>query len=327
MPRTGDREALCRTGPRSGARKRPLIALRLLRGTSRGPAGAGRHCPLRGRRPRGRLTRAAATAASTCEWRQPETSLTRSSPRSPPRSSPPSTAAPQTARPATCGHLCDEPAEGLLPSDDLYYQHRVDPETPIEDTVGAMAELVKEGKVKHLGLSECSPATLRRAHAVHPISAVQTEYSLWTRDPEDGILETCETLGVSFVAYSPLGRGFLTGAIRSIEDFAPDDFRRHSPRFQGENFVKNLELVDKVRALADVRGITPAQLALAWVLSRSARVVTIPGTRRIERLEENAAAADVTLSATELAETAAAFPRDAAAGLRYPEAQMGLVNA
>ncbi len=209
---------------------------------------------------------------------------------------------------------------------DLYYQHRVDPETPIEDTVGAMAELVKEGKVKHLGLSECSTDTLRRAYAVHPISAVQSEYSLWSREPEDGMLATCEELGVTFVAYSPLGRGFLTGAIKSVDDLAADDFRRYSPRFQGENFQKNLDLVKKVEELAKARRITSAQLALSWVLAKSKRVVTIPGTRSSKRLDENAGAADVELSAEELARIEAAFPKDVAAGLRYPEAAMGSLN-
>lgn len=210
---------------------------------------------------------------------------------------------------------------------DLYYQHRVDPATAIEETVEAMASLVTAGKVRHLGLSECSPATLRRAYAVHPIAAVQSEYSLWSREPEDEMLATCEELGVTFVAYSPLGRGFLTGAIRSVEDLAPDDYRRQSPRFQGDAFAKNLDLVRKVEELARARSITPAQLALAWVLARTERVVAIPGTRSIKRLEENAKSADVTLSAAELAEIDAAFPKDAAAGTRYPEAMMHLVNA
>jgi aryl-alcohol dehydrogenase-like predicted oxidoreductase len=210
---------------------------------------------------------------------------------------------------------------------DLYYQHRVDPSTPIEETVGAMAELVQQGKVRHLGLSECSPSTLRRAYEVHPIAAVQTEYSLWSREPEDEMLATCEELGVTFVAYSPLGRGFLTGAIKSVEDLAPDDYRRSSPRFSGENFAKNLELVTKVQELAETRGITPAQLALAWVLAQSKRTVTIPGTRSIQRLDENAGAAAVSLSADELAQIDAAFPKDAAAGTRYPEAMMSLLNA
>ena len=223
---------------------------------------------------------------------------------------------------------CDKSLKRLgIEEIDLYYQHRVDPTTAIEETVEAMASLVRAGKVKHLGLSECSPATLRRAYAVHPIAAVQSEYSLWSREPEDEMLATCEELRVTFVAYSPLGRGFLTGAIRSVEDLAPDDYRRNSPRFQGEAFEKNLDLVRKVEELAKARAITPAQLALAWVLARTERVVSIPGTRSIKRLEENAKAADVTLSAAELAEIDAAFPKDAAAGTRYPEAMMHLVNA
>src|SRR5688572_4188570 len=188
---------------------------------------------------------------------------------------------------------------------DVYYQHRVDPQTPIEETVGAMAELVKAGNVRHLGLSEAAPATIRRAHAVHPIAALQTEYSLWSRDPEDGILATCSELGIAFVAYSPLGRGFLTGQIRSLDDLAPDDFRRRNPRFQGEAFEQNLRLVDRVRAIADEKGVTAGQLALAWVMSRSNRpgnpdVVPIPGTKRVAYLEENAAAADIELTDEDL---------------------------
>lgn len=210
---------------------------------------------------------------------------------------------------------------------DLYYQHRVDPATPIEDTVGAMADLVREGKVRQLGLSECSAATLRRACAVHPIAAVQTEYSLWSRDPEDGILGACEELGVTFVAYSPLGRGFLTGAIKSVQDLAPDDYRRQSPRFTGENFARNLDIVRRLEELAAARHVTPAQLALAWVLARSTRTVTIPGTRSKGRLEENAGAAAVTLTADDLRRIEEAFPKDVAAGLRYPESAMGLLNA
>src|SRR5205823_6438838 len=178
---------------------------------------------------------------------------------------------------------------------DLYYQHRVDPDTPIEETVGAMAELVEAGKVRYLGLSEAAPETIRRAHAVHPITALQTEYSLWTRDPEDELLGLTEELGITFVAYSPLGRGFLTGELKSPDDLAPNDWRRLNPRFQGENFQKNLELVEELQAIARDKGTTPAQLALAWLLTRGAQVVPIPGMRRIERLEENAAAADITL--------------------------------
>jgi aryl-alcohol dehydrogenase-like predicted oxidoreductase len=208
---------------------------------------------------------------------------------------------------------------------DVYYQHRVDPTVPVEDTVGAMANLVKQGKVRHLGLSECSPSTLRRAARVHPIAAVQTEYSLWSREPEDEMLAVCAELGVTFVAYSPLGRGFLTGAIRSLDDLAPDDWRRQLPRFQGENFGKNLALVQKVEELARRRGATAAQIALAWVL-RHPQVVAIPGTRSKTRLDENARAADLALSEAELAELEAVFPKRAAAGERYPEAQMRVVN-
>jgi aryl-alcohol dehydrogenase-like predicted oxidoreductase len=209
---------------------------------------------------------------------------------------------------------------------DLYYQHRVDPATPIEETVGAMAELVRAGKVRYLGLSEVSAATLERACAVHPITAVQSEYSLWTRDPESEVLAACRRLGVGFVAYSPLGRGFLTGAIQRPEDFAEDDYRRTSPRFQGENFARNLALVDQVRMLAQRKGCQASQLALAWVLAQGEDVVPIPGTKRRRCLEENAAAVEVLLTAAELAEIDAAFPPDAAAGLRYPEEMMRLVN-
>jgi aryl-alcohol dehydrogenase-like predicted oxidoreductase len=210
---------------------------------------------------------------------------------------------------------------------DLYYQHRVDPTTPIEDTVGAMADLVRAGKVRFLGLSEAGPATLRRAHAVHPISAVQTEYSLWTRDPEDEVLATCRELGIGFVAYSPLGRGFLTGQITRPEDLAADDYRRFSPRFQGENFAKNLELVGRVRSIAEEKRCTPAQLALAWVLAQGPDVVPIPGTKRLARLDENLGAPDVVLSSHDLRRIDEVAPRGAAAGLRYPEAMMRFVNA
>ena len=179
---------------------------------------------------------------------------------------------------------------------DVYYQHRVDDKTPIEDTVGAMAGLVAAGKVRHLGLSEAAPETIRRAHAVHPIAALQTEYSLWSRDPEDGLLDTTRSLGIAFVAYSPLGRGFLTGRFRSIDDLAPDDWRRANPRFQGDNFQKNLDLVARVEALANEKGCTPAQLALAWLLARGTDIVPIPGSTRSERVEENAAAAVITLT-------------------------------
>ncbi|MBM7118817.1 aldo/keto reductase [Archangium primigenium] len=209
---------------------------------------------------------------------------------------------------------------------DLYYQHRVDPTVPIEETVGAMAELVKQGKVRYLGLSEASPSTIRRAHAVHPISALQTEYSLWSRDPEDELLPTVRALGIGFVAYSPLGRGFLTGRFRSVEDLEPGDYRRNSPRFQGENFAKNLQLVDKVNQLAARKSVQASQLALAWVLARGEDIVPIPGTKRLPYLEENLAAADIRLSAEELRELDAIAPLGAAAGLRYPEANMKSLN-
>jgi len=210
---------------------------------------------------------------------------------------------------------------------DLYYQHRVDPNTPIEDTVGAMAELVHEGKVRYLGLSEASPDTLRRAMKVHPITALQTEYSLWTRDPEfNGVLNTCRELGIGFVAYSPLGRGFLTGQFQRFEDLAPDDYRRNSPRFQGENFQKNLDLVRKVEELAKEKRCKPSQLALAWVMAQGDDIVPIPGTKRRKYLEENAAADEVNLSQDDLARLDEVFPPDAAAGQRYPEHMMALVN-
>jgi aryl-alcohol dehydrogenase-like predicted oxidoreductase len=207
---------------------------------------------------------------------------------------------------------------------DLYYQHRVDPETPIEETVGALAELVQEGKVRYIGLSEAAPDTLRRANAVHQITALQTEYSLWSRDPEDEILPTCRELGIGFVAYSPLGRGFLTGAIQSIDDLDADDYRRVSPRFEGENFQRNLDLVTRIAELAADKAVTPAQLALAWVLAQGEDIVPIPGTKRRSRLEENAGAVDVALSDDELGEIADALPEPA--GQRYPEAMMALVS-
>jgi aryl-alcohol dehydrogenase-like predicted oxidoreductase len=209
---------------------------------------------------------------------------------------------------------------------DLYYQHRVDPHTPIEDTVNEMAELVEEGKVRYLGLSEAAPETIRRANAVHPIAALQTEYSLWTRDPEDELLGLTEDLGITFVAYSPLGRGFLTGNIKSPDDLAPDDWRRTNPRFQGENFQKNLALVEELEMLARDKGATPAQLALAWLLTRGKNVVPIPGSRRVERLEENAAAVDITLSDTELHRLELIAPVGAAVGSRYPEPMMAALN-
>jgi aryl-alcohol dehydrogenase-like predicted oxidoreductase len=209
---------------------------------------------------------------------------------------------------------------------DLYYQHRVDPNTPIEDTVGAMAELVRDGKVRYLGLSEAAPDTIRRAHRVHPITALQTEYSLWSRDPEDEILPTVRELGIGFVAYSPLGRGFLTGRFRSIDDLPADDYRRNSPRFQGENFQKNLDLVKHIENVARQKGCTPSQLALAWLLARGQDIVPIPGTKRVKYLEENVGALDVQLTAEDLARIDAIAPRGAAAGLRYPEAGMRSVN-
>jgi aryl-alcohol dehydrogenase-like predicted oxidoreductase len=207
---------------------------------------------------------------------------------------------------------------------DLYYQHRVDPDTPIEETVGAMAQLVQEGKVRYLGLSEAAPDTIRRAHAVHPISALQTEYSLWTRDPEEEVLPTVHELGIGFVAYSPLGRGFLSGRIQSPDDLEEGDFRRRNPRFQGENFERNLELVESVREIAEEKGITPAQLALAWVLAQGEDIVPIPGTKRRDRLEENVAALDVDLTKDDLDRIESAFPKGATAGARYPD--MSTVN-
>jgi aryl-alcohol dehydrogenase-like predicted oxidoreductase len=209
---------------------------------------------------------------------------------------------------------------------DLYYQHRVDPSTPIEDTVGAMAELVKQGKVRHLGLSEAAPQTIRRAHAVHPIAALQTEYSLWSRDPEDGVLATTRALGIGFVPYAPLGRGFLTGRFQKPDDLQDGDFRKSSPRWSAENFRKNLDLVAKVKEIAAERRCTPAQLALAWVLAQGEDIVPIPGTRHVERLEENVAAVDVRLTDDDLRRLDAAFPRGVATGERYPEAGMKAVN-
>ena len=210
---------------------------------------------------------------------------------------------------------------------DLYYQHRVDPQTPIEDTVGALSDLVKEGSIRHIGLSEASSETLTRACKVHQITALQSEYSLWSRDPENDLLATCRKLGIGFVPYSPLGRGFLTGTITKPEDFADDDYRRNSPRFQGENFAKNLELVKKVRDVADRIGCTPGQLALAWVLAQGDDLVPIPGTKRRKYLEENVAAVGIDLTPGQLAELEAIFPHGAASGMRYPEAMMKSVNA
>jgi aryl-alcohol dehydrogenase-like predicted oxidoreductase len=209
---------------------------------------------------------------------------------------------------------------------DLYYQHRVDRSVPIEETVGAMSRLVEEGKVRYLGLSEAAPATLRRAHRTHPISALQTEYSLWSRDPEDEIIPTCRELGISFVAYSPLGRGFLSGRIQSVGDLDPNDWRRNMPRFVGENFAKNLDLVRHVQELAAAKGCTPAQLALAWVLAQGEDIVPIPGTTRRAHLEENLAALDVTFTPEELAHINEIAPRGVAVGDRYPEMGMKAVN-
>ncbi len=228
-------------------------------------------------------------------------------------------------RPEYVHRACDASLERLgVDYIDLYYQHRVDPTVPIEDTVGAMKELVDAGKVRHLGMSEAAPATLRRAHGVHPITALQTEYSLWTRDPEDEVLPTVRELGVGFVAYSPLGRGFLTGQITSPDDFADDDFRRHNPRFQGENFQRNLTLVERVRELASEKGCASGQLALAWVLAQGDDIVPIPGTKRVRYLEENIGAADVLLTADDLARLDEAAPRGGTAGDRY--ADMSPIN-
>jgi aryl-alcohol dehydrogenase-like predicted oxidoreductase len=209
---------------------------------------------------------------------------------------------------------------------DLYYQHRVDTDVPIEETIGAMADLVKAGKVRYLGMSEAAAETIRRAYKVHPISALQTEYSLWTRDPEDRILPTVRELGIGFVAYSPLGRGFLTGRYKSIDDFEENDFRHYSPRFQGENFQKNLDLVKKIEEMAKDKGIAASQLALAWVLAQGKDIVPIPGTKHRKYIEENAEAVNIELSEREIEEIEQVFPMGAAAGLRYPEAAMKFVN-
>ena len=209
---------------------------------------------------------------------------------------------------------------------DLYYQHRVDTTVPIEDTVGAMADLVRAGKVTYLGLSEAAPQTIRKAHATHPISALQTEYSLWTRDPEDEVLATCRELGIGFVAYSPLGRGFLSGRFRKPEDLAADDYRRNNPRFQGENFSRNLALADAVQAMAREKKCTASQLALAWVLAQGEDIVPIPGTKRRRYVQENAGAAEIRLTPEDLRRIDRAIPRDSASGLRYPEAGMRRVN-
>jgi len=229
------------------------------------------------------------------------------------------------SRPEYVRQACDASLQRLgIDTIDLYYQHRVDPDTPIEETVGAMADLVKAGKVRHLGLSEAAPATIRRAHAVHPITAIQTEYSLWSREPEAEILPTCRELGIGFVPYSPLGRGFLTGRFRSVDDLAADDWRRRNPRFEGENFARNLELVTAVEAVARSMGCTAAQVALAWLLARGNDIVPIPGSTRAERVEENAAAVNVHLAPTDVARLDALAP--AVAGTRYAEGGMQAVN-
>jgi aryl-alcohol dehydrogenase-like predicted oxidoreductase len=230
-------------------------------------------------------------------------------------------------RPDYVREACDASLERLgVDHIDLYYQHRVDPRVPIEETVGAMAELVEQGKVRHLGLSEAAPATIRRAHAVHPIAALQTEYSLWSRDPEDEIMPTCRELGIAFVAYSPLGRGFLAGRFQRPEDLPEDDWRRRSPRFQDRNFQQNLKLLDRVREIASEKGVTPAQLALAWLLARGAHIVPIPGTTRRQHLEENARAVEIELAPNDVARIDEAAPPGAAVGARYPEAGMRAVN-
>lgn len=232
-----------------------------------------------------------------------------------------------SGRPDYVRSACDASLKRLgLDHIDLYYQHRVDTEVPIEETVGAMADLVTAGKILYLGLSEAGIQTIRRAQTVHPISALQSEYSLWSRDPEDEVLPTLRELGIGFVAYSPLGRGFLTGQINSPDDFAADDYRRNSPRFQGENFTKNLELVERVKGIAERKGITPGQLALAWVLAQGDDIVPIPGTKRRKYLEENLAAGGVTLSDAEMTGIDEALPKGAAAGGRYPESMMALIN-
>jgi aryl-alcohol dehydrogenase-like predicted oxidoreductase len=230
-------------------------------------------------------------------------------------------------RPEYVRSACDASLQRLgVEHIDLYYQHRVDQTVPIEETVGAMAELVRQGKVRHLGLSEASPATIRRAHAVHPITALQSEYSLWSRDPEEEILPTVRELGIGFVPYSPLGRGFLTGRFQRTDDLAEDDFRRSHPRFQGDNLERNLALVERVRAIAEQKGATPGQLALAWVLAQGDDIVPIPGTKRVKYLEDNLGAASVTLTADELSELDRLFPRGVATGERYAQGGMKMVE-
>jgi aryl-alcohol dehydrogenase-like predicted oxidoreductase len=228
-------------------------------------------------------------------------------------------------RPEYVRQCCDASLQRLgVDYIDLYYQHRVDPEVPIEDTIGAMAELVEQGKIRYLGMSEAAPETIRRAYTVHPITALQTEYSLWSRDPEDEILPTVRELGIGFVAYSPLGRGFLSGKIQSLNDLDPKDYRRYSPRFQGENFAKNLQVVEQVQAIAAEKQVTPSQLAIAWLLAQGEDIVPIPGTKRRAYLEENATAVDITLTAEELARINAVAPQGVAVGDRYPD--MSTVN-
>mgnify|MGYP001817546313 FL=1 len=230
-------------------------------------------------------------------------------------------------RPAYVKSACDASLHRLgVDHIDLYYQHRVDPDVPIEETVGAMAELVTAGKVRYLGLSEAGPQTIRRAHAVHPISALQTEYSLWSREPEAQILPALRELGIGLVPYSPLGRGFLTGHFKRYEDLAADDYRRHSPRFQGENFAKNLELVERVKQKAAGKGVTAGQLALAWELAQGKDIVPIPGTTRRSHLEQNIAAVDLNITPSDLSDIAAVMPPGAASGMRYPEEMMRMVN-
>jgi aryl-alcohol dehydrogenase-like predicted oxidoreductase len=231
------------------------------------------------------------------------------------------------ANPETVKQSCDRSLQRLgVDYIDLYYLHRVDPQVPIEDTVGAMAELVEQGKVRYLGLSEAAPETIRRAHQVHPISALQSEYSLWSRDPEGSILPTLRELEIGFVPYSPLGRGFLSGKISSPDDFAPDDFRRTQPRFTGENFYQNLKLVDRIKKIAQNKGITPGQLALAWLLAQGEDIVPIPGTKRPAYIEENVAAVNIVLTPAEMAQIEAASPKEAIAGERYSASLMTTVN-
>ncbi|MEI8186270.1 MAG: aldo/keto reductase [Chlorobiaceae bacterium] len=232
-----------------------------------------------------------------------------------------------SGRPEYVRSACDSSLKRLgINHIDLYYQHRVDADVPIEETVGAMAELVTAGKIRYIGLSEASADTIRRAHAVHPVSAVQSEYSLWSRDPEDEVLPALRELGIGFVSYSPLGRGFLTGQLKSPDDFGIDDYRRNSPRFQGENFTRNLDLVERLKEIARRKGVTAGQLALAWVLAQGVDIVPIPGTKHREYLEENIAAGSFVMSESEMAEISEALPRGAAAGERYPESMMKLIN-